>query len=122
MTQTDENHWGSHFDKERIKKVGVSDQCAVFNTDVLSLIEIRHGLDIAQCMAHCALERRESRGAHQRLDPGCDKRDDERYLKHSLAWHDPSGTPRIDYSEVTITRLAPAGRAYGAAGDAQAGK
>jgi fumarate reductase flavoprotein subunit len=108
--------------KERLKNVGVTDQCGVFNTDVLSLIEITQGLDIAECMAHSALQRRESRGAHQRLDEGCDKRDDERFLKHSLAFYNPSGSPRIEYSDVKITKLPPAQRVYGAAGDAQAKK
>jgi fumarate reductase flavoprotein subunit len=108
--------------KVRIKKVGVTDQSGVFNTDILSLIEIAHGLEIAECMAHSAINRKESRGAHQRLDPGLNKRDDERFLKHSLAYYEPSGAPRIEYSEVKITKLPPAQRVYGAAGDAQAKK
>jgi fumarate reductase flavoprotein subunit len=108
--------------KERLKNVSVTDQCGVFNTDMLSLIEITQGLAIAECMAHSALQRKESRGAHQRLDEGCDKRDDERFLKHSLAFYNPSGSPRIEYSDVKITKLPPAQRVYGAAGDAQAKK
>jgi fumarate reductase flavoprotein subunit len=108
--------------KERLKNVSVTDQCGVFNTDVLSLIEITQGLAIAECMAHSALQRKESRGAHQRLDEGCGKRDDERFLKHSLAFYNPSGSPRIEYSDVKITKLPPAQRVYGAAGDAQAKK
>ncbi|MDR2851036.1 MAG: fumarate reductase (quinol) flavoprotein subunit [Desulfovibrio sp.] len=105
--------------KERVKNVGVTDQCAVFNTDVLSLYEITQGLDIAESMAHSALQRKESRGAHQRLDKGCNKRDDEHFLKHSLAFYNQSGPPRIEYSDVKITKLPPAQRVYGAAGDAQ---
>jgi fumarate reductase flavoprotein subunit len=108
--------------KERIKRVSVTDQGSVFNTDILSLIEIGNGLEIAECMAHSALNRQESRGAHQRLDPDCNKRDDEHFLKHSLAYYEPSGAPRIEYSDVKITKLPPAQRVYGAAGDAQAEK
>ncbi|MEA7581049.1 hypothetical protein ONJ87_26025, partial [Salmonella enterica subsp. enterica serovar Anatum] len=39
-------------------------------------IELGHGLNVAECMAHSALARKESRGAHQRLDEGCTERDD----------------------------------------------
>jgi len=37
-------------------------------------------LRVAQSMAHSALQRRESRGAHQRLD-GFEQRDDANFLK-----------------------------------------
>lgn len=106
--------------KERFKKVKITDRTGVFNTDVLNVIEIGNGLEIAQCMAYSALLRRESRGAHQRLDEGCTKRDDEKFLKHSLAFRDKDGNPRIEYSDVKITRFSPAQRVYGAAGDAKA--
>ena len=45
---------------------------------------------------YSALNRKESRGAHQRLD-GFDQRDDANYLKHSLAHYAGAGPPRIDY-------------------------
>jgi fumarate reductase flavoprotein subunit len=65
-------------------------------------------------MAHSAIRRKESRGAHQRLDEGCRERDDERYLKHTLAHYRADGAPDIGYSEVRITRSRPARRVYGA--------
>jgi fumarate reductase flavoprotein subunit len=68
-------------------------------------------------MAHAALARRESRGAHQRLDAGCTARDDVNFLRHSLAHQVPGEAPRIDWSDVVITRSQPAVRAYGAAGE-----
>ena len=49
-----------------------------------SAIELGYQLDVAQAMAHSAINRRESRGAHQRLD-GFDTRDDAHFLKHTLA-------------------------------------
>lgn len=105
--------------QERVKNVGVSDSGSVFNTDVLNLIEIQSGLDVAEAMAHSAIKRRESRGAHQRLDPGCTERDDEHFLKHSLAYYNKGGAPRIEYGEVKITKLPPAKRVYGSEGEAQ---
>jgi fumarate reductase flavoprotein subunit len=67
-------------------------------------------------IAHSAINRRESRGAHQRLD-GFNARDDASFLKHTLAHYRPDGPPLIDYSPVTITRSPPGKRAYGAEGE-----
>ena len=61
-------------------------------------------------MAHSALQRRESRGAHQRLD-GFEQRDDVNFLKHSQAHYVAGGPPRIDYGPVKITKSQPATRA-----------
>ena len=105
--------------KERFKKVKIKDTSSVFNTDLLYTLELGYGLDVAQCMAHSAFQRKESRGAHQRLDDDCTKRDDVNFLKHSLAFYQGDDAPRLDYSPVKITTLPPAQRAYGAAGEAQ---
>ena len=67
-------------------------------------------------MAYSALNRKESRGSHQRLD-GFEQRDDANYLRHTLAYYAGDGAPRIDYGAVTITRSPPGTRAYGAAGE-----
>jgi succinate dehydrogenase / fumarate reductase flavoprotein subunit len=66
-------------------------------------------LDVAETIANSALKRKESRGSHTRTDFA--KRDDQNYLKHSLAFHTPEG-PRIDYLPVTITRWQPEERKY----------
>ena len=68
-------------------------------------------LEIAEALAHSALQRKESRGSHQRTDFA--DRDDANYLKHSLAYR-TDGAPRIDYQDVVITRWPPAERVYGA--------
>ena len=70
-------------------------------------------LDVAECMAHSALNRRESRGSHQRLEADCCQRDDKMFLKHSLAFMGDNG-PSIQYGDVSITTYPPAKRAYGA--------
>jgi fumarate reductase flavoprotein subunit len=102
--------------KERYKNVGVEDRSRVWNTEWLLAIELGYLLDVAQAMAYSALHRKESRGAHQRLD-GFGERDDANYLKHTLAHYAGDGAPRIDYGDVTITRSKPGTRAYGAAAD-----
>jgi fumarate reductase flavoprotein subunit len=85
-------------------------------TEWLPAIELGYLLDVAQAMAHSALERRESRGSHQRLD-GFEARDDVNFLKHTLAYSNGDDPPRIDYGPVKITTSQPGTRADGAAGE-----
>jgi fumarate reductase flavoprotein subunit len=68
-------------------------------------------LDVAETIVHSALERRESRGSHQRTDHP--QRDDENFLEHGLALRNEDGTPRIEQQPVTITRWPPGERVYG---------
>ena len=103
--------------KQRYHNVKVTDHSTNFNTDWLTTIELGFLLDVAEAMAHSAHQRKESRGSHQRLD--MPERDDVNYLKHSLAFYQGSGAPKIDYSAVTITKSQPAVRAYGAAAEAK---
>ena len=98
--------------------IRLDDRGRAFNTEWLSAIEFGFTLDVARCIAHAALARRESRGSHQRLD-AYTSRDDERFLRHSLASLAPDEPPRIEYSEVNITRLPPGERRYGGASDAR---
>ena len=46
-------------------------------------------LDLAETIVHCALNREESRGAHQRRD--FPKRDDNKYLAHSVVYRNAEG-------------------------------
>lgn len=103
--------------RERYKRIRIADRSSVFNTNVLYTVELGYILDVAQSIANSALERKESRGAHQRLD--YTERDDVNYLKHTLAFYTPEGTPRIEYSNVKITKSQPAKRVYGAEAEAQ---
>jgi fumarate reductase flavoprotein subunit len=100
--------------KDRYQRVHLDDQTRSFNTEWLTAIELGLSLEVAEAMAWSALKREESRGAHKRLDR-FGERDDERFLKHTLAFHQPGGPPRLDYQPVNITRLPPAERAYGGA-------
>ncbi len=68
-------------------------------------------LDVAEAVSWSALERKESRGAHQRLDD-YGKRDDARFLKHSTARYRADAPPEIAWRDVNITRLPPAERVY----------
>ena len=68
-------------------------------------------LEAAHAIAHSALQRKESRGSHQRLDYTA--RDDAQFLKHSLAYYNGGADPRIDYLDVVITHSPPGERIYG---------
>ncbi len=95
--------------------LALDDHSRHFNTEWLSAIELGHSLQVAETIAHAALARRESRGAHVRRDDWS-ARNDENFLVHSLAYCDPEGPPRIEHAPVRLTRSAPAERSYGGAG------
>jgi fumarate reductase flavoprotein subunit len=96
--------------------VRLDDRSRAFNTEWLTTIELGFSLQVAEAMAHSALKREESRGAHVRLD-SFTQRDDEKFLCHSLAHAQGDGPPRITHGPVTITRSSPRTRAYGGAGE-----
>jgi succinate dehydrogenase / fumarate reductase flavoprotein subunit len=95
--------------KERYQQVSVQNKGRVFNTDLISVIELGNMLDLAESMVTGGLAREESRGSHSRLD--FPARDDENWLKHTLAFYTPDG-PRLEYSEVTMTEWQPEVRSY----------
>ncbi|HEX3204834.1 MAG TPA: fumarate reductase (quinol) flavoprotein subunit, partial [Propionibacteriaceae bacterium] len=80
--------------QQRLERVQLSDQTRVFNTELVAALELANMLDIAECTLHSALQREESRGAHQRTD--FTARDDTRFLNHALAYRDSDGSTRIE--------------------------
>ena len=101
--------------RERYRRVRIDDHSLAFNTDWLTTLELGYSLEVAQAMAHSALLRKESRGAHQRLD-GYTERDDAQFMKHSLAHYTGDGAPDITLQPVVITKSQPRARVYGGAG------
>ena len=95
--------------KQRMKNAVVEDKDRVYNTDLVSALELDFMLDVAETIAYAALARKESRGAHSRTD--YPKRDDVQFLKHLVVY--ATGTvPRIDTMPVSITRWKPEARVY----------
>lgn len=99
--------------KQRLKQVKITDKSHVYNTELLTILELEQSLLVAEAMVASAILRRESRGAHQRLDSDCLARNDEHYLQHSLAFYREDAPPVIEYSPVNITTSPPAQRVYG---------
>jgi fumarate reductase flavoprotein subunit len=96
--------------RRRYKGIELHDKTNVYNTDLLQALELGSMLDCAEAVTQSALARKESRGAHQRLD--FVERDDKNYLRHSLAVYHPVQAPRVEYLDVVITRSQPGVRDY----------
>ena len=94
----------------RYAGVKLDDTSRKHNTELRAALELDFLLEVAQSVAFSALARKESRGSHQRTDYPA--RNDDEYLKHSLAYH-ADGEPRIEYKDVVITGWPPADRVYG---------
>ncbi len=96
--------------RQRYHKIVLHDKSNVFNTDLFQVLELGSMLDCAEALAVSALARKESRGAHQRLD--FVERDDKTFLRHSMAFYQGLNPPRLDYLDVVITKSPPGVRDY----------
>jgi succinate dehydrogenase / fumarate reductase flavoprotein subunit len=90
--------------KARATRVRLEDTGRIFNTDLITALELGSLVELAETVVVGALAREESRGAHYRAD--FPRRDDANWLKHTLCHRTPEG-PRLDYAPVTITRFPP---------------
>jgi succinate dehydrogenase / fumarate reductase flavoprotein subunit len=95
--------------KERFGHVKVADTGKIFNTELLNAWELGNMLEIADVVAECALNRKESRGGHSRED--FPNRDDRNWLKHTLAWR-KDGKVVLGTKPVVITKYQPKERVY----------
>jgi succinate dehydrogenase / fumarate reductase flavoprotein subunit len=102
--------------RERYKNIGIQDRGRRFNLDLLEAVELGFLLDMAQVMTVAALHREESRGGHFRED--FPDRDDEKFMKHSMAYKDDLATSesvagiRLETKPVIFTRYEPMVRKY----------
>jgi succinate dehydrogenase flavoprotein subunit len=96
--------------KEESRTAYIDDRGKVFNQDVLAAVEFEYMLEVAECIVVAALERKESRGAHTRID--YPERDDANWLKHITTSVNGGDVPKLDYAPVTITQWEPVERKY----------
>ncbi|MDL2280653.1 succinate dehydrogenase flavoprotein subunit [Selenomonadales bacterium OttesenSCG-928-I06] len=94
---------------ERYKKIGISDRSSWTNQVVPFTRYLWNMLELSRVIVQGALARNESRGAHYK--PDFPERDDENWLKTTLAKHTPDG-PQLSYEEVDTSLMKPRQRVY----------
>src|SRR5204862_5685621 len=74
--------------------LATADRSMIWNSDLMEALELQNLLEQAVVALHSAENRTESRGAHARDD--FPDRDDDNWLKHTVAWLDGGGKVTID--------------------------
>jgi succinate dehydrogenase / fumarate reductase flavoprotein subunit len=98
--------------QEQSRNVVIDDKSRVFNLDLIEAFETGNLLSFSEVIVEGAIARKESRGAHYRSD--YPKRDDEKLLKHTLAWKTDKGI-KLDFSKevvIYMDRFPPQERKY----------
>jgi succinate dehydrogenase / fumarate reductase, flavoprotein subunit len=81
-----------------MRDLGITDRSLIWNSDLAEALELDNLVAQASVALHSALARQESRGAHARED--FPDRDDDTWMKHTVAWLDANGAVRLGYRPV----------------------
>ncbi|WP_298625449.1 fumarate reductase flavoprotein subunit [uncultured Zoogloea sp.] len=100
---------------EKSRHIGIATRRPGSNPELVAAYRVQKMLKLALCVAHGALTRTESRGAHYREDYPA--RDDANWLKRTLAtWHGDDTLPTLAWEDLDVAamELPPGWRGYGA--------
>jgi len=89
---------------DSMAEIGLADRSLIWNSDLVEALELENLISQAVVTLASAEARKESRGAHARDD--FQDRDDQNWMKHSLAWADAKGKTRLDYRDVHLYTLS----------------
>ncbi|PTM58189.1 succinate dehydrogenase flavoprotein subunit [Desmospora activa] len=101
---------------ERYQRINVGDTARYSNQSASFVRQLWNMLELARVITLGALNRNESRGAHYK--PDFPERNDEEFLKTTIAKHTPDG-PDLSYDEVDTSLIKPRPRRYDVAKQAE---
>jgi succinate dehydrogenase / fumarate reductase flavoprotein subunit len=96
--------------RRRFDDIQLSDRSMIWNTDLAECLELQNLLEQSLVTVASALNRQESRGGHARED--FPSRDDDQWLKHTLAWLRGPDKVDIEYRPVHLYTLTDAVAAF----------
>jgi len=95
--------------RQRLTQIQLDDKGQCWNIDLIQALELENLFTVGEIIINSALHRQESRGAHFRED--FPQRDDQQFLKHTLAVHTPEGV-EIQQRSVNLSLFEPKERKY----------
>ncbi len=95
--------------RARFSRMAVRNRTLRLNQELMTALDVRGMLDLAELVTLGALARTESRGSHFRTDHK--ERDDENWMKHTVARATQAG-PQLSYAPVRVTKYKPTKRVY----------
>ena len=85
---------------DEFKNIKISDKSTIWNTEIIEAYELQNLLLQSMASIDSALNRKESRGAHARMD--YQKRDDKKWMKHTMISVNTEGNSEINYRSVNL--------------------
>jgi|TARA_B100000287_G_scaffold400285_1_gene419348 succinate dehydrogenase / fumarate reductase flavoprotein subunit len=82
------------------EKIKINDKTTVWNTEMIEAYELQNLLLQSIASIDSALNRKESRGAHSRMD--FKTRDDKKWMKHTMVTVQTNGKSKINYRRVNL--------------------
>ncbi|MBE9058494.1 succinate dehydrogenase/fumarate reductase flavoprotein subunit [Sphaerospermopsis sp. LEGE 08334] len=95
--------------QQKYEDIYLDDKGNCWNTELVEALELKSLMVVGNTILKSAFNRQESRGAHFRED--FSNRDDEKFLKHTMAYYSPAGID-IQYMPVVVNMFEPKERKY----------